>query len=273
MYRADLHLHTTISDGSEDAVQILEMARQAGLTHLAFTNHDTTKMWEKYIAEAKEYGIHAIPGIEMSACDYEEDVKAHILGYGYTSTVHMEKIGSETLRKRNENGLKYIEILNTIGYKADAKEIQRLSTTAVYKQHILAYLVKTGQADTIFGDVYYKVFKNGGPCAFDLEYPDPVECVKAICADGGTAVLAHPGQQDNFRLLPKLVEAGLKGIEYSHPSHNEALRKRTMQAAEEFGLFMTGGSDYHGVYEKTKTEFGKYTAHISSRAPLTKPHK
>lgn len=245
MYRADLHLHTTISDGSEDAVQILEMAKQAGLTHLAFTNHDTTKMWEKYIAEAKEYGIHAIPGIEMSACDYEEDVKAHILGYGYTSTVHMEKIGSETLRKRNENGLKYIEILNTIGYKAD----------------------------TIFGEVYYKVFKNGGPCAFDLEYPDPVECVKAICADGGTAVLAHPGQQDNFRLLPKLVEAGLKGIEYSHPSHNEVLRKRTMQAAEEFGLFMTGGSDYHGVYEKTKTEFGKYTAHISSRAPLTKPLK
>ncbi len=60
MYRADLHLHTTISDGSEDAVQILETAKQAGLTHLAFTSHDTTKMWEKYIAEAEEYSIHAL---------------------------------------------------------------------------------------------------------------------------------------------------------------------------------------------------------------------
>lgn len=264
MYQADLHLHTRVSDGSEDITKILKMAKEAGLTHLAITNHDTTQMTEEYIEEAKKYGIHAIPGVEMSAYDTERGVRAHILGYNYKTVSHIEAIGKETLRKRTENGLKYIEVLKQTGYKVDKEEILKLCTTAIYKQDILAYLVKTGQTNAIFGDVYDKEFKKGGPCSFDVDYPDAVVCVKAICADGGIPVLAHPGQQNNFDLLSKLVNAGLKGIEYNHPSHDEKLRKRVEQEAERFGLFMTGGSDFHGAYEKTKTELGKYRAHESS---------
>ena len=265
MYKADLHLHTKVSDGSEDITTILKMAKEAGITHLAITNHDTTQKTEEYIAEARRYGIYAIPGVEMSAYDSEREVRAHILGYNYRTTDHIERIGAETLRKRTENGLEYIRVLNEIGYKADLEEIRTLSTSAIYKQHILAFLMKTGQTDSIFGDVYYKEFKNGGPCSFDVDYPDAVECVKAICADGGIPVLAHPGQQNNFDLLPKLVAAGLKGIEYNHPSHNEELREKAAKAAQEFGLFLTGGSDFHGLYEKTKTKLGAYPAHESSR--------
>ena len=264
MYQADLHLHTRVSDGSEDITTILKMAKEAGLTHLAITNHDTTQMTEEYIEEANKYGIHAIPGVEMSAYDTERGVRAHILGYNYKTISHIEAIGKETLSKRTENGLKYIEVLKQTGYKVDKEEILRLCTTAIYKQHILAYLVRTGQTNAIFGDVYDKEFKNGGPCSFDVDYPDAVACVRAICADGGIPVLAHPGQQNNFDLLPKLVNAGLKGIEYNHPSHDEKLRKRVEEEAERFGLFMTGGSDFHGAYEKTETELGKYRAHESS---------
>lgn len=264
MYQADLHLHTRVSDGSEDITTILQMAKEVGLTHLAITNHDTTQMTEEYIAKAKDYGIYAIPGVEMSAYDAERGVRAHILGYNYKTTTHIEAIGRETLRKRTENGLKYIEVLKQIGYQVDREEIQKLCTSAIYKQHILSYLVKTGQTNAIFGDVYDKEFKNGGPCSFDVDYPDAVACVKAICADGGIAVLAHPGQQNNFDLLPKLVDAGLKGIEYNHPSHDAELRKKVEKSAEQFELFMTGGSDFHGLYEKTKTTLGAYRAHESS---------
>ncbi len=63
-------------------------------------------------------------------------------------------------------------------------------------------------------------------------------------------MLAHPGQQNNFALLPKLVEAGLKGIEYNHPSHHEEHRRKVREEAEKFGLFMTGGSDFHGLLPK-----------------------
>ena len=221
MYKADLHLHTKVSDGSEDIEAILTMAKDMGITHLSITNHDTTQRTEEYIEKAKKQGILAIPGVEMSAYDAEHGVRAHILGYCYQTTEHIEAIGRETLRSRTENGYKYIEVLNEIGYHVDREAVEKLTTSAMYKQHILAYLMKTGQTDEIFGDVYYKEFKNGGPCSFDVAYPDAVACVKAICADGGIPVLAHPGQQDNFYLLPKLVEAGVKGIEYNHPSHNE----------------------------------------------------
>lgn len=265
MYKADLHLHTRVSDGSEDIEEILRMAKEAGITHLSITNHDTTLRTEEYIKKAKEQGIQAIPGVEMSAYDREYGVRAHILGFNYKTNFHMEEIGSATLRSRTENGYKYIEVLNQIGYHVDLEAIRKISTTAIYKQHILAYLMKTGQSDEIFGDIYYKEFKNGGPCSFDVDYPDAVACVQAICADGGIPVLAHPGQQNNFALLPKLVEAGLRGIEYDHPSHDEKLRKKVEKAAQEFGLFMTGGSDFHGLYEKTKTEFGRYQAHESSK--------
>lgn len=265
MYLADLHVHTKVSDCSEDIATILNLAKEQGITHIAFTDHDTTKMSAEHVSRADAHGITAIPAVEMSACDYERKVKAHILGYGYITTSHIEKIGAETLKKRNENCLKQIGILKSIGYKIDENEIRKMAGDCIYKQHILAYLLKTGQTYAIFSDVYQNIFKNGGPCDFDIIYPDPVDCVKAICADGGTAVLAHPGQQNNFYLLSQLVEAGLKGIEYNHPSHGEAERKQVEEMALEYDLFLTGGSDFHGTYEKTQKKLGEYPAPESSR--------
>lgn len=266
MYFADLHVHTTVSDCSEDVSVILNMAKETGITHIAFTDHDTTKMAPEHISRAEAMGISAISGVEMSACDYDSGIRAHILGYGYVTTSHIEKIGAETLRKRNENCLRQMEILRQLGYTIEEEKIREMALGCIYKQHILAYLLKTGQTYAIFGDVYQKIFKNGGPCDFDIEYPRPEECVQAICSDGGTAVLAHPGQQNNYYLIPRLVESGLKGIEYNHPSHDEAQRKQVQRRAEEFGLLMTGGSDFHGAYERIKSKLGAYPAHESSRA-------
>lgn len=265
MYKADLHVHTKVSDCSEEISIILNQAREQGLTHIAFTDHDTTRLAAEHSSRAAAFGVKAVPALEMSACNYEHHVKAHILGYGYITTSHIEQIGMETLRKRNENCLKQMEILKKLGYRIDEEAIQKMAGTCIYKQHILSYLFQTGQTYAIFGDVYQNIFKNGGECDFDIRYPEPVECVKAICADGGVAVLAHPGQQDNFHLLPELVDAGLRGIEYCHPSHKEAERRRAEQAAKEYGLIMTGGSDYHGSYAKEKTVLGQYPAPESSR--------
>ena len=116
MYFADLHVHTTVSDCSEDVSVILNMAKETGITHIAFTDHDTTKMAPEHISRAEAMGISAISGVEMSACDYDSGIRAHILGYGYVTTSHIEKIGAETLRKRNENCLRQMEILRQLGY-------------------------------------------------------------------------------------------------------------------------------------------------------------
>lgn len=265
MCLADLHVHSSVSDCSMDAESILKEAKDAGVTHLAFTDHDTTELAREHVELAAQYGICAVPGVEMSAYDYKKDRKVHILGYAYAKTKYIEQIGSETLRKRNENCLKQIGILNELGYHVPVEEVKKLAGKCIYKQHILDYLVKTGQSRTLFGDIYKNVFKNGGPCDFDIQYPDAEDCVRAIKADGGFAVLAHPGQLGNYCAIHRLAEAGLDGIEFNHPSHSASDKKRVEEFARSYSLFMTGGSDFHGRYEKTLSSLGQYPAPESSR--------
>ena len=265
MYFADLHVHSSVSDCSMDAESILKEAKEKGLTHLVFTDHDTTELALEHVALAEKYGIRAVPGVEMSAYDYRKSRKVHILGYGYEKTKYIEQIGSETLKKRNENCLKQIGILNSLGYTVPVDEVKKLAGRCIYKQHILEYLVRSGQSKELFGEIYRNIFKNGGPCDFDIEYPDAEDAVRAIKADGGLAVLAHPGQQGNYSVIHRLVEAGLDGIEYNHPSHSETDKKKVEEFARSYRLFMTGGSDFHGRYEKTVSHLGQYPAHESSR--------
>lgn len=264
MYRADLHVHTTVSDCSINAEEILKQARQSGVTHLAFTDHDTTMKAEEHVALAEQYGISAIKGVEMSAYDFKRNKKVHILGYAYKTNKRIEAIGAEVLRRRQANCLKQIEILKDLGYQIEEKEIEKLSQSCIYKQHILDYLVKTGQSESLFGEVYRTVFKNGGPCDFDITYPAAEQVVEAITGDGGQAVLAHPGQQGNYDIIHRLAGVGLAGIEWAHPSHNKSDLVRVEQYCRSYKLFMTGGSDFHGAYEQTSTRLGAYPAHEAS---------
>ena len=263
--RADLHVHTAVSDCSMTAEAIIAEAKTRGITHLAFTDHDTTECaWEnKSLAE--EAGLLAVTGVEMSAYDYENGKKIHILGYGYTRREHIEAIGQETLRKRHANCLKQIDILNSLGYKVPIEEILKLAGHCIYKQHILDYLLQSGQTEVLFGDVYRHIFKNGGPCDFDIAYPAAEDAIRAIKADGGTAVLAHPGQMDNYDAIPRLIAVGLDGIEVNHPSHTEEDKKKATEIARRNGLIMTGGSDFHGRYEKTATALGAFPSPESCR--------
>lgn len=256
---ADLHMHSTLSDGSDTRKMILEKARARGVDVLAFTEHDSVAEYESGIALAKEYGIMALPGVEISAFDFTTGKKAHILGLGYEGGEHITALCEPLLARRHKNSLIKIEILQEMGYKITADDVWRYASKYIYKQHILQYLVDSGQEDELFGKVYYTLFKQSGPCDFDIRYVDVKDAVKAIVADGGKAVLAHPAQQDNFVLLPALKEAGLWGIEMFHPVHTEDDIKKVAEAAAKFDLYCTGGSDYHGSYTKTIHEIGAYS--------------
>jgi predicted metal-dependent phosphoesterase TrpH len=254
--KADLHIHTMTSDGSEKLDTILTQARKNGITHVAFSDHDTTKDAAEHQNIAKAYGVTAIKAVEMSAYHKQTGRKVHILGYQYQKDEEIEKIGSITLEKRNQNCLDQIEILRKLGYHIDLAELRRLTGDCIYKQHILDYLVQTGQSEAIFGKIYQTIFKNGGPCDFDITYPEAADVVEAILRAGGKPVLAHPGQQQNFDILPELYEAGLKGIEKNHPSNSPEDREKIALLARKYGLFITGGSDFHGRYEKIDRQIG-----------------
>lgn len=261
MLKADMHVHTVISDGSRTADEILKSAREKGLTHIAFTDHDTTLAAREHVELAGRYGIKAVPAVELSAYAGHKGRKVHILGYGYKTTEHIEALGSETQKRRDENCRRQIRILREMGFDIPMEEIVKLSGgRCIYKQHILYWLFISGQQSEIFGQVYREIFKNKGACDFDICYPEAEEAVKAVKADGGYAVLAHPGQQGNFDLVEELMLSGLDGIECIHPSHGEQEKNMAFHIAEKYGLITTGGSDYHGSFEKNGADPGAFLA-------------
>ena len=259
--RADLHCHSTISDGSFTSAELLAQAQAAGLTHLAITNHDTTAGFDDAAAAAQALSavpgnegsavITYISGIEISAWNPETGRKVHILGYGLKeNSPAIAALCGPTLRARTENTFWQQEQLEEAGYKLDQQLLEKLRavSTGFYKQHLMAALTTASFTSQEYQTLYKSLFKGEGICKRDITYVDARDAVAAITEDGGVAVLAHPGQLDSYDMVPALVGAGLWGIECFHPDHGAADRKRCTELAYRYGLECTGGSDFHGKF-------------------------
>jgi len=253
--KADLHIHSCISDGSDSIRVIIDTAKQKGLDAIAITEHDTLPHWQKI---PKDAGIQIVVGVEISAIHLQTKTKAHILGYNIKKPDLLTGLIRTTLIARSRNSEKQIELLLREGFWIDRDKLVKSEEKVIYKQHIMDWLVTTGQVPDMFGEFYQKTFKNGGFCDFDINYPDVFEAVRAVKKTGGLAVLAHPGQQQNFGLIPKLVRCGLDGLELNHSANSGKDKDDIRAYAEEYGLFLTGGSDYHGKYENLSAGIGDF---------------
>lgn len=259
--KVDLHVHTNISDSSFDLESTIALAKLNGVTHLGITNHDTVEELEEAMEVGKKSGVKIIPGIEISAWDSNTGKKVHILGFNFDfEAANIKKICTPILEKRNKNSLENIEKLINYGYQLNRENIyvRAEKSKVIYKQHIMAELIDKGYTDSIYSDLYKELFKGNGLCASNMEYVDVIEAVKAIKADGGIAILAHPGQLDSYYLIDKLVEAGLDGIEKYHEVHSEEDHRKVDEYCKRYNLITTGGSDFHGTYG-TSTAIGEIT--------------
>lgn len=223
--KADLHIHSVFSDGSDSRESILQKAAAVGIKVLAFTEHDTTEGWQESIALGRKYGITVLPGVEISACDAETGKKVHILGYGFKSAEAINALCRPVAEARHENSLQKIKVLQKLGYKITEADVLPYAHKYIFKKHIVRYLFESGQEDKIFGHVYHKIFHGGGLGDFGIKYVNAAGAVKVITESGGKAVLAHP-------------------------VHNAYWQKIVLQAAADYGLFCTGGSDCHGIYSE-----------------------
>ena len=188
------------------------------------------------IALGKMIGIEVIPGIEISAYDFNRHVKAHILGYNFDlEAPHIKALVDETNRLRDENTKWQVQQLIEAGYDLTMEEVAKKAkaSTAFYKQHIFDVLIEKGYTR----DELKPLFKKGGR-----------DAVKAIKADGGIAVIAHPGQSKSYDMIPDLVEVGLDGIEKYHPDHQALDYQRIDELVNRYQLIITTGSDFHSTY-------------------------
>lgn len=249
--RADLHVHTTVSDGSDTFEELLGQARERGIERIAFTNHDTTQGLDEAIGLGESFDVQVVGGIEVSAWDMKRNRKVHVLGYGLKEhSPAVAALCGPVLERRNANSLWQLDQLVAAGYGVDVEHALRLghASTCLYKQHLMDALTDEPYASPRYRTLYRSVFKDGGICDRDIAYVDARDAVRAIVEDGGTAVLAHPGQLDSYDILPELVACGLLGIEQHHPDHSPVDHVRCARVAERYGLKLTAGSDYHGRF-------------------------
>ncbi|PIC87000.1 phosphatase [Sporosarcina sp. P20a] len=251
--KADLHVHSHYSDGSDSVYTVFQKAAEAGLTHISFVDHDTVAGWKEIQTVSEKFGITALSGIEISAYDFQRQRKVHVLGYNYDSdAVHIQSICQPLLERRHAHSLWQIEQIIKAGYLLDKERIfesAKFSGT-VYKQHIMKELTEDPFTSAAYQRLYKELFKGQGVASGDIEYIDVFDAVGAIKADGGLAVVAHPGQLDSYDLIADLVKVGLDGIERNHFDHTTEDSRRVEELAEQYHLLMTGGTDFHGVFGK-----------------------
>ena len=269
----DLHCHTKLSDGSVGIEELIALAKRRGLHTIAITDHDTFAGAVRGVNIGKRAGVNVIPGAELSAVDSATGRKVHILCYNCASAARLEGLCRRTLESRKKAATEMLRRVMRY-YPISPELVVRCATgsAAVYKQHIMHALMDAGFADSIFGEVFERLFnKENGVAVAAVEYPDVRDVITQVHEAGGIAVLAHPYAYDSTELMQQLVkEELLDGIEVHHPSHDEARRTALTEFATAHHLLMTGGSDFHGMYGKGARAVGSTVIDDDAAAALMK---
>lgn len=248
--KADLHMHSTRSDGSDTPEELFQMASESGIEAIAITDHDTLAGIEENMLLSQKWGVHYIPAVEVSAYDPVSQKKCHIVGlFVEPGHVEFDRMIEKTTTERHEIAHKQVQMLSKLGFDIhDADFRAKRGAHGYYKQHIMQVLIEKGYTDELFGDFYRRYFKDDGPLNISVDYPDAKDAVRLLAEMGALPVLAHPLQYGNMKYLVTLIEAGLKGIEVCYPSCSAAEHQQLKQVAKDHRLFASGGSDHHGIY-------------------------
>lgn len=248
--RADLHIHTAASDGSDTPAEVLAKAAAAGLEVIAITDHDTID--GAMSVTVTPPGLRYIRGIEFSCvCP---GGKCHILGYGFDPEDPVFRAALEEGRRlRREKTEKRIAFLaERFGIRLTEAELAWLwSRKSPGKPHFGQILVDRGLASDISDGI--RRFIN--PCGGGADRIEARTAVHAIRHAGGVPVWAHPlGGEGERRLewaefesrLRILMEDGIRGLECCYSRYGEEETALLTEQAAVHGLYVSGGSDYHG---------------------------
>jgi predicted metal-dependent phosphoesterase TrpH len=256
----DLHLHTTASDGVLTPSEIVRYAKAKGLQAIAITDHDTIEGCEEGLAEGDRIVFEVIPGIEISA--EHSPGSMHVLGFFLDIHHPLLNERLKFLQKaRAERNPRIVEKLNGLGMDITFEEVLKASGGGqVGRPHFANVLLEKKYVKS-FQEAFDRFLKKGAPAYVDKFRFTSKEALHFINEAKGVAVLAHPntlgmnGYAELEKLVLRLVEEGLKGIEVYYPEHSVSETAQYKSLAERCGLLATGGTDYHGM-EKNQLDIG-----------------
>ncbi len=249
--RIDLHIHTTASDGTFTPREVVRYALEKGILAVAITDHDDVSGVEEALIEGELLGVEVFPGVEFSV-DHE-GTPFHLLGYMID---YRNKTLNETLdrlkKKRGERNLRIIEKLNELGFELTYDEIlEEAGEGAVGRPHFARVMMKKGYVGNFY-EAFNKYLRKDGPAYAERDRVKFTNAVNIIRSAGGLPVIAHPhglemkDRRDLGAFLDVLIGLGLAGIEVYYSKHTKNQTAMYLGLAEEKGLVVTGGTDFHG---------------------------
>jgi predicted metal-dependent phosphoesterase TrpH len=244
----DLHSHTNESDGTCSPAELIAEAVRAGVDVLGITDHDTFRGFDQAAPAARQAGIEAICGIELSTKLQGQSV--HLLGYflGDNGLKDFRIWVLELQASRRERNVRLAARLRELGFNVTLEEAEARGRGMTGRPHFAQLLVEKGYVRSIreaFDDYLDESAKG---YVHRIE-PQFAEGVARIRAAGGIASLAHPVRvRANIAvLLPELCDAGLNALEAYHSDHDRHDTEQYLALAARYGLLVTGGSDFHGA--------------------------
>ncbi len=244
----DLHTHSTASDGIYTPTQLLAHAKEADISILALTDHDSTDGIVEAAEAARQQGIDFIPGIEVNTDTHGGEV--HVLGY----FLEYERPAFQAILKvlrdaRERRGQRMVELLNEQGVHVAWERVREIAQGSVGRPHVAKALLEAGYVQTI-GEAFDTYIGTGCPAYVPRYKLSPEDAVRLIVSANGLPVIAHPitlpGLTELRNWLPGLRAAGLVGLETYYGPYTTQDEQALLTLANEYQLIPTGGTDFHG---------------------------
>lgn len=246
----DLHVHSTHSDGTYSVSELVSYAKEKGLKAIALTDHDTVSGVEEALYEGEKQGVIVIPGIEISCGNGNGEIHMLGLNIDHKSSVFNEFIIS-CKESREQRNRRMADKLCELGMEVDYDELlTRYQSSTITRAHFARYLHEIGYVKSK-NEAFDRFLGDGKPAYLTRERITPKDAIDMIKKAGGHPVLAHPllykmGKDRLESLIDYLKGMGLEGVEALYSLNTKSDDEKLMKMAKNHGLFITGGSDFHG---------------------------
>ena len=244
----DLHLHTNMSDGVLTPQELLDEVRARHLVAFAVTDHDTIDGYLEMKPLLNDDDPELISGLELSVAVDTDDL--HMLAYLFDpDNEELTEALRHFRRERNHRGRRMVEKLERMGMAVSMEAVlEAAGESAIGRPHIAEAMRNEGLVGNI-EDAFRKYIGNHCPAYIPKNMVHPREAIELIHRAGGLAIMAHPYINDVHKQVPSLALLGLDGIEVYHYSHSKQHVADLKRLAEQHGLLLSGGSDFHGRQE------------------------
>jgi predicted metal-dependent phosphoesterase TrpH len=260
--KANLHIHTTASDGKTKPRELVSRAAHLNLSIISITDHDTTAGVSAAQEEAKQHDIGILNGVEVTGLFKNRE--CHFLAYHFDlNNQQLNKLLKQHQKVRRERAGFIIRQLRKKGLQIDlAETLAEASGNAVGRPHIAAMLMKKGYVRSA-KEAFIRYLSDGKLKNTDTGFQECEKIIKIVHRAGGAVILAHPGRMYSIDEMKQLIRKGIDGIEAVHPSHHTEMKTKLRRLAERHQLLITGGSDFHGTSDDIARQLENHTVDIT----------